>query len=553
MPSSSVKPTRLEISVTSATGNEVYRWDSIAEQVKWSNLIPGGFGTLQLTLRRSTKLAGFDVQYLNDIKIRDEGQNLLFEGRIEDINPFSSGNDSGFVIEAVGYKTLLDDNIYYQSPIKTDVLWEPRALTEYPGVGRPDIIGLSTGQIDASDLTKIGWAMTLNTAVGSRLDVTGQLNPSPSGVTINTAYFDYAAAISGGNFWSVNLWGWVPGTGYVVTGFNGNVGNGTFPNQVVTLPLGTRWVLFALSTTVGIPAGSTFSVYNFTLGENYCPLSNLQAGITVSNVAGKTITAQDAIAELLSWSYQMSFDPSQIQSPAAAAYTLPQFSYFENPTKQSDVLNDIFAFLPSWWGVYDNKTLWVRDFDATRTDWVVSLAQGVQMDLQPTASEAFSGAVIKFTTAGGKPAWRSVTDTTPDSIFQNVYGSPQRRRIFDLGTVGSTAVVDALAPVIFPENSYETQRGTITIPAGLLVYNGNLGGPAPAWRIRAGDNIRVSDAVTTRALYGNTFDRQSNFIIRTVDVDWDSQSVTVGVDNSQSSMTQLFARLAAVNQSQFGQ
>src|SRR5207253_1472245 len=119
--------------------------------------------------------------------------------------------------------------------------------------------------------------------------------------------------------------------------------------------------------------------------------------------------------------------------------------------------------------------------------------------------------------------WYFVNDSTPDSIFQRVYGSPQRAKIFDSGITTTQAVIAALGPVFFPENSYEIQRGTITIPAQSLCQ-GPGGSFRPAYRMRAGDNIRVSDAPSSRALYGNAYDRQSNFIVRAVDVDWDAQT-----------------------------
>jgi hypothetical protein len=501
----------------------------LIRQITFSSLINGGFGTMTFFVPwlHNRGLPPW-LQFLADVRATDRFAFTCFEGRIDDISLSVSGDSEGYQVECVGYGVALGAEPYTNVIVERNLPFVPLPIIESPQFMRSDLYGANSGNTNATDLTRSGVAFSCRR---------NQLYPVTAfyiyramwpdlGVDLRRVKFDVTTVnLANGTFvGALNCYS-CDSAGVLTTQVS-IAAAGTF-NEDIALPAGTRGVAFGLICTTGGTTGAfdtTAEVFNVRVFGN-----RTNAASNNEPVYGHEIVT-DIVQKSL-WSQ----DLTQIETDTT--YQFPEASWVDS-IKIADALDYVTSFYDRWWAVYEDKRFFWKSANAQIVNWSTSRAEGARLQLDPSITNAARSVRLRYRVPSGQSAELIVADTRVDNVYAAAGAS--HTAIVDLGIVSNATSAAQVGQTYFPDHSYEVVKGTITLQLNQFVRGLN---PGPAYRIRAGDNIQVRDAVSPRQILGQSYDRRSIFLVRSVDVDWDSQTVTVSVDNTRDSLSQLLARV----------
>ena len=277
-------------------------------------------------------------------------------------------------------------------------------------------------------------------------------------------------------------------------------------------------------------------------------LNNLRAlaprgpsGLDTEPVYGHELV-QDVVYQSL-----LAADYSQIDSDTSYQFLSADFSQPGQTLRAA--LDYITAFYSKYWAVWENKTIsWKSTVLTTAPDWTVSANQGVKFTLEPSVAEAARSVRVSYRDVRGVSREITANDPRLDNVYAVARASKQAQ--INLPVVSNSSAAQQIANTYFPDHSYEVLRGKIIIPAQTLLTP-RAGGSLPAYKIRAGQSIRILDAATPRDYFSTQYDRKTTLFIRTTDVDWEAQTITLEVDNTRDSISTLLARVALQTTSKF--
>jgi hypothetical protein len=195
------------------------------------------------------------------------------------------------------------------------------------------------------------------------------------------------------------------------------------------------------------------------------------------------------------------------------------------------------------WGVYENREFFWRPTDPDRVCWEARLSEGAHLELEGTAAGGtWNGVVGSFTdptgqrrTFGPPGAGTDITDASlEDTSPDNPVNSHGLRRWgpedgLNLTQVTTDAGAVQLAAIWLADQAVPQRRGSIRVK-GTLEHPTR--GRRPAWAVRAGDYVRISD-------HSNDMPRR---IIQTV-YNHDSRELVMDVGTTPQKLDALMARL----------
>lgn len=520
---------------------------SNAEQVQISTTAPGGFGTFTFQMSEAAVRAQtFPLQqfYACDVIVTDISAQTLFEGILTDVKLHSDDNYAYYSVECSGWKLLLNEP-YRNVVIDRNPSWQQMPISWNASVVRPGVIPLTIGQVSASDSTKIGWRCDVpsGTAVSNnwRNGVIAYWTP---GTRLLRCKFDYDVDMNRAATFGVEI--------YCVDD-NGGI---NFLSTVLAVSLvgtGSMDVDLSLfsSITSGIMMDFACSAAGTTSANMWAQLTNFRFLSTRNIPSGTSVNepvyGHEVISDIVSKSQLLS-DYSSIEQDTS--YAIQQFTYPISDT-QSNALDQIAAYFNRYWAVWENKKMSWSSWHATTADWVVSRDSGAQVDIDPSIVDAANVVRVQYTDAGGVQQEATVNDARQDNVYTLV--GRTKTGIANLGIVSTATAATQVGSVYFPDHSYEIVGGTITLPAQARCFSQTYGTLLPAYRIRAGETVRLRDGSSGRSIFDtSSWNRATYFRITATDLDWENQTIKLTLDNSQASLDQLTARIVANQSAKYG-
>jgi hypothetical protein len=253
---------------------------------------------------------------------------------------------------------------------------------------------------------------------------------------------------------------------------------------------------------------------------------------------------QDIVISANQGNPQVNGDTSGITSDTSYSF---DSLVFLQPTPRRQILDYVTSFYDRYWAIWEDRRMVWNTYALSNPSRNMRLGQALSANLKTSIMESANNIVVKWQDIEGNPRSLTVADPRPDNVF--TLAGKKGYQIIDLGITGVASTAYGFGSIGYPDHSYETVRGQVTFPCGAIVAGDEQ---IPAYKLRAGDVMRLQDIVQFRDLQTGSSDRRSTFLIRRVDVDWDSQTVTVDLDNTFDALTQLMARTDLALQAKFG-
>jgi hypothetical protein len=538
----------LRITVTDPVSGASDDWSDNAQNIQYNNAINGGFGTFSFSL--PAKIGYRDYKGLDfgtGVVLTDHQANTLYEGRIEDITT-TYGMDSGFQVTCAGHQRNLDIPSLHQY-IDRSMVFEPRSMIEAPSQV-PSVITMNIGQVQRTmaELPSPGieWLVTNGVTVPSRAVARGALWYPGAAFDGNIfggrIKFDVGRTNNGsGTTLSLTAYtaNWT-GSAWVYTSFYNDTTNGSFSVSTPMTPgTGFSGILFEVSGNSGT------ATLDIRLSVNNIRILGYRDGGANLAVPDEPVYGHEIVADIIQAMNRYfptfcSGDSTGIEKDTS--FSFDQCAWLEFTTRRQQ-LDYITSFYDRYWAMWEGKKVSWGSFSITNPTRTARLRQALSLSLNASILEAASTVIVKWQDIQGKNRSTLISDTRGDNVYR--LANLKAYQIIDLGMVGIPSTAYGFGSIAFPDRSYEVVRGQITFPCSAQL------GDTKAYLVRAGETIRIQDIVQYRDI-GSTYDRRSIFLIKSVSVDWDAQTVTVDLDNSFDSLTQLQARTDLALSAKFG-
>lgn len=506
----------------------------VMNTARWTTAAVGGFGSF------SCQLPGRPFNrnpYLATIRVT-LGQRVLYEGRVEDIDYLPS--DEATEILAFGMRRELDGNTVQGIWRRTEFDWRPVKLGRQfsDGSSTPTTIvnrtvfSVTTGTVDDSDQTKRGvrfgrgadlvdgdaTMMHFVLAEGSELiELHGEFENTATSTTVEGVIAEIVYDHDTNSLTSIN-----PTSQRTTSGSFG-----------VNPGAGTNGLLLA--------AAAYATPLQQMADEQYLLFYDMYAlGVISEDVAGSGFYGGTLIRDILS------------NIPTLQAGTIDTGNEFvvgayeaEFPTIASRLLDELTSLYSKELAVWEGGRVDWTEKDVTVPHWVVlktDLEQGSR--ISGTLDQTVTKTVLLFrdATRGGDESLEEATGGGQRNPYSRL--GLDKTEVLQAGFPMTPATASVLATKL---NGLHADRPTVT---GRVVLNAYTpirranGGPAPAWTIRAGENILIADLPKSEVFVAG-LDGETLFHIVAADIDIARNTVTLELDGQTKRSDVLLARLAA--------
>lgn len=544
----------LQILITRRSDGNAALVSSRLDDLKWSTTIPGGFGSCSLFLPGDpTQVIGeTGVEYLADIKIMGPGggyvgpafsgqSDILFEGRVEDILRSVTPGRVGVSVECLGYQVLTNEP-YRNAPIRSDTAGRVQPLPVTDSTIRPEYLRLAAGQGQV-----LGAMATALDARGLSLFVAASTPASHGWVNGGVEWFPYPAVRikfthtafgnPGGASFNFVMFAYASYSATSSILVNAALGNTAASAYSLAIPSGFRnGVVFDVQHIAADTGAATNAWMLINNPRVLAPRG--PSALDDEPVYGHELV-QDVVFNSL-----LAQDFSQITADTTYQFSTADFSGPGQTLRAA--LDYITGFYSAMWAVWENKTLYWTPTVVSNggPTWSVAAKQGVTFELDPSIAEAARSVRVSYRDVQGVNREVTYDDPRLDNVFA-IAGASKQAQVA-LPVVANSSAAQQIATTYFPDHSYEVLRGTLTIPAqAMLATSKSGGGMLPAYKMRAGESVRLLDAAAAKDYFSSAYDRKTILFIRTTQVDWEQQTVTLEVDNTRDSLTTLLARVGA--------
>lgn len=498
---------RLAVSITTADG-QVTRFGPgetdagrVAEGLSFSTAMPGGYRSLTLNLRRRIDVDMPDIGLLSPVRVYGPGNQTAFEGRVSAL-PRQHGDGYGVQVQVEGWAAhLRDDESFREIYVDRD---PSRWVT--PNIDRQ-------AQLAAAGVPLASWGSSSDGGLTWNIEPVSQpdeLNSelwyeAPGGLTVRGIGYRGAQTGTWTNFEAPTLWGFSDWTAGSATSVALTLDDTV---RVDTLPAARRYVMLRAWLMTGPYTPAAGHQRRFPRIAAYG-----SHGLTLRAIAGEPhgVYASDVISNVISRAC-----PKLTASVEATSFAIPHLA-FPDCTTAEDVASRANAFHLWEWGVYDDRVFFYRMPSADRLTWEARLSEGAHISLEgDQAGDLANGVIVQYTdpvkgsrTVGPTGASTddtsaSLTDTAATNVA-NMHGYSRKWPRLDISQTTTLAGATQLGAAWLALNKIPQRKGQITL-TGLVRHPTE--GRVPAWRVRAGDYIRISDhpADVPRRIVETTYD-----------------------------------------------
>lgn len=493
----------------------------------WTTNALGGYGSANFALLGEPSDWIPRTPKLSLIRITQD-ETVLFEGQIEDHEYSRSADEVTTTVQCFGLARLLTEQSVHTIWSKRDMDWQPRPATE----GSPDAaLTGQVGRFEPSDLTKVGIFVVGNGGTTTAGRGTGFVYKPPSGITLNRFMFTYDKA--GSANLHAQVWSRVDAGGY--SNHLDATANVTGSAQDFALVSGCNDVLVQ----------SLGAIAFATAVSDFMKLYN-------ARVLGTTLT-EDATGGFYGGTILRDLITLVPGLSAGSIDTGSEFTIeaIERATRAAavEVVAEVAGYYDKEWGVYENGRLDWKSADVDSQHWIIDVADLSSLSLRSSVDEISSREFVLYTDAAtGLEMEASASSTSRGNPY--VVRSRNRDLLTSPGFPMTTNTSAQLASrLIRARGEQPFASGGCSLSYRTSVGRGD-GGALPAFRIRAGENIKITGLPKTDP-YNAGRDGETLFHIVSTQMTLDG-SVQLTLDSQEHAIDALLARLAAVTRTLTG-
>lgn len=502
-------PIRMHVVVTTPGGRK-YRWgddeprpENIPTGLRFSDTMPGGFESMDVTLARKVGSDYADLERLSTIQVLGASGDIAGEYRLERV-PRTSGNQMAISPSAVGWSAHLEDDksakeIYVDQNLSN---WQgPSAQRKINLDGSYRMIDPST----APDRTTNSKAF-LTTAVSGNWIVTAKPAAeawyNANGIPIGHLDFSWK---KNANIDAADAnWHWDARLEIDDVTFSGGDGGSNL-----------RAVGPGIAGTVAATASNrVFAVLRLVHGAANAGADNVEYDLYWTMVAvygnhgipvGGVATATEAQGLLASSIVQHAVNrwAPRLRTPVGSiegsGFLVPHLAFLE-PTTAGEIVRQATRFGLQDWAVWENMIFYWHSRGARGRKWRARIAPSQLEETGPQVERVWNGIIVQFQdvdgstkTIGPEGSYSTVTSgALLDYDPENPANKAGIRRWDILQTGVSTAAAAEQIGLRFLEESRRLDSSGRARFVGTV--EDDRGVKHPYWRVRAGDAVSFIDA-----------------------------------------------------------
>jgi hypothetical protein len=526
-------PLRLHYDVETPSGRH-YRWAEDEPQPannpvgsRFSDVMPGGFDTLDLTLPRKPGVDYSDLQRLSTIRALGAGAGVAGEYRLQSV-PRTSGEEIAVTPSAVGWQAHLEDDKSAQEIyVDRDLSHWESASTQRKLVllGLPR--GINDGSVSADDTTgvpalELGFDGAWTTQPDSNMwydaqgRAVGEVDyahlPSP-GISANfgarvIASTDDLTSSTDIDTLAVTATasGTLSATGgdkrFVMVDFRYNAG--------AAGSSGTHYAIFFTQLAVIGDHGIT-------------PVGTVGTGI--ADIRG--VLASDVVAHAVSrWAPLINYTTGPNGSITPTSFVISQLE-FRDQTSAAEIIKGADRFHLRDWAVWEGPTFYYHDRGARGRKWRARIKPAQLAETGPQVERLWNGVLVSYQDVDGTTkvvgptgsgAFVESTDLEDDDPLNPANQLGIRR--WDMLQMPGTSTAEGATEVgarFLAESRQLDSSGQASLVGHV---EDDKGIQHPYWRVRAGDQISFVDA--SDPSYRRIVKTEKNVDTRTCQVDLDA-------------------------------
>lgn len=536
-------------------GGAVYRWagdertpSNVPNGESFSDVMPGGFDTLDLTLPRQQQIDFGDAQLYATITAEGIGGDVAYEGRIAGV-PDVAGDQMSITPQAEGWKEhLADDATAKEIFVDIDLsAWQSASTTRQLTLNVGGWGPYNDGSVSPDDSTgqpalEVGVDDQWSAKTESESWYDGQ------GLTLGLIY--YAAKTN--NIASVSAGNWGLGISLSDDDLATNTdsatptGAGPFASSVTVSGAINKYFAFVqlLNSAAGGAVDSHFGVFFTCLGVygNH--------GLPGYGSTGATTTsgflASDVIAYAIGkWAPRITVgDSSQF---IATTFVIPHLA-FKDPTTAADMMAAVNKFHVREWAVWEGPTMYYhpRGTGPRMKRWQARVGPSKLQETGLSSSRIATGVIVSYqdvtgvtrtvgppgSTANATDSSLVITDTANPAVAAGIY----KPAMVDMGGTSTPEAAIKVGQEFLGELTQLDTSGQASFTGHVEDESGN---PWPYWKVRSGDQVRFTDARDTsyRTIIGTHKDVGSRSV--SLDLDAPPQALDALLERMQLSLVGL--------------
>jgi hypothetical protein len=515
----------------------------LAQAPTWTTVVPGGFGSATLVFNGDRRR---DLPHLALVTIKWD-QRVLFEGRIETPEVDWNGDAWTTTIQAYGKQRLLDETSIrrlwvmgvrtFEEATEQPVGTDGAGIALKPGFGD----SLQIGNYDVTDATKLGFRIDPHATSNPTGFWVGARIPAPAvGVAVTRL-----SGVMDAVLLSVDTATAYPYR-FVVQGYDGanataaftSIGTSAFRGiaGVYDQILQASWSAALGPSTTEIRVGYERLLANRWIDMDLAAYGFKLFGTSLSPNADGMFYGGAILTDLIGQISGLSVGAID----AGTDFSIPEVERSSRDYARN-IVNEVAGYYRREWAVWEDGVFSWTTPDLDQTQWVAQLADGIKVKIRTDTDPMSRTVIITYT----DPSDQRIHEASATGASQeNPYIRTGQTKDYILNAPAplTSATGSALASKISTDRgTLPVSNATITIPAGLML-NRKHGPTLPAYCIRAGENIRLAHAPSTKPFAQG---RDGETLFHIVSTSCDGTMVTLECDGYQPAGDILLARLVS--------